>query len=168
MPRAATSVATSTRRRAGVKGLQGPVALGLGAAAVQRHRLHAGAAQLAGEPVGAVAGAAEHDRALVAGDHLRGERDTVVAVDLPEQVAHLAGGCLRQLDLVPRRVLLVPADEHVHLAVERRREQQHLAVGCGLVEYPPHGGKKAHVRHPVGLVDDGDASRLGDSRRAVR
>ena len=96
----------------------------------------------------------------MAGHHLRRERDPVVTVDFPEHVAHFAGGGLRELDLVTHRVRLVPADQDVHLAVERRGEQEDLAVGRGLVEDPSHCREESHVRHPIRLIDDGDAHVL--------
>ena len=55
-----------------------------------------------------------------------------------------------------RRVALVAAHEHVDRTVERRREQQRLAVGPGLVEEPADLREEAHVGHAVGLVDHRD------------
>jgi len=93
----------------------------------------------------------------VAGHHLHRELHTVCTVDSPEHVAHFTGGGLCQLDLVTYRVLLVPADQDVDLTVKRRREQEDLAVDRGLVEDPSHGRQEPHVRHPIRLVDNGDA-----------
>ena len=96
----------------------------------------------------------------MAGHDLRREHDPVVAIDSPEQVANFAGGGLRQLDLVTRRVRLVAADQYVHLAVECRREQEDLAVAGSLVENASHCREESHVRHPIRLVDDGDGHVL--------
>ena len=41
-------------------------------------------------------------------------------------------------------------------ALERRREEQRLALGGGLGDDPVDGGLEAHVEHPVGLVEDED------------
>ena len=62
----------------GNEGPQCPVALGLGPAAVQRDGADAGGDQLAGDPVGAVLGPAEHDGRTVRGDEAGGERDAVL------------------------------------------------------------------------------------------
>ena len=76
--------------------------------------------------------------------------------DAPEEVGGVGDGVAVDGDLVARRVALVAAHEHVHRTVERRREQQRLAVGPGLVEQPADLGEEAHVGHAVGLVDDDD------------
>ena len=146
--------------RSGVEGLQSTIALGLGTAPVQRDGMDTRAGELAREPIGPVPGSAEHDRALVAGDNVRRERDPVVAIDFPEQMANLAGGGLCQLDLMTHRVRLVAADQYVHLAVECRREQEDLAVAGSLVENAPHCREESHVRHAICLIDDGDGHVL--------
>jgi len=48
------------------------------------------------------------------------------------------------------------ADEDVDVTVQRCRVQKRLAILAGGVEQPAHGGKEAHVGHPVGLVHHGD------------
>ena len=50
-------------------------------------------------------------------------------------------------------LLLVVADEHVDVAVERGREQQRLAIVGREVEDLADLGQEAHVGHAVGLVD---------------
>ena len=57
-------------------------------------------------------------------------------------------------DLVEDRVALVSTNQNIDGTVERRREQQCLAVGGGCIEYPAHRWQKAHVSHAVRLVDD--------------
>ena len=61
MPRAATSVATSTCTSPRAERRQGPLALALAAVAVDGLGADAGLPQLLGQAVGAVLGAAEHD-----------------------------------------------------------------------------------------------------------
>jgi hypothetical protein len=56
------------------------------------------------------------------------------------------------------RVPLVPADQDVHHAIERRREEQRLPITGGQVEDPPDRRQEAHVGHPIGLVDHGDVN----------
>ena len=142
--------------RAGGELLQRPLALGLRAVAVDGDGRHAGRAELAGDPVGAVLGAAEHDGRLVAGDDISGQRRRARRVGLPEQVADLAGIALLVGHLVAAGLVLVAADDAVDVTVERGREQQRLALGRGQVEQALDRGQEAHVGHAVGLVEDDD------------
>ena len=52
-------------------------------------------------------------------------------------------------------------------ALERRREEQRLAVVRGLGDDPVDGGLEAHVEHPVGLVEDEHADLLEGDDAAV-
>ena len=53
-------------------------------------------------------------------------------------------------------------DEHVDRAVERRREEQALAVAGRLLHDPAHAGEEAEVGHVVGLVEDRDLDAVED------
>ena len=64
MPRAAMSVATSTRTRAGAEVFERALAGALRLVAVDRLGADAGADQLLGDPVGAVLGAGEDEHAV--------------------------------------------------------------------------------------------------------
>ena len=63
---------------------------------------------------------------------------------------------LRRVGLVRDRVGQEALDEDVDRLVERRGEQQSLAVLRGLVHDPANAGQEAEVGHVVGLVEDGD------------
>ena len=114
---------------------------------------HTEAGELLGQTVGAVLGAAEHDRRAGEPDHVGGELHLGVAVGAPEDVrrVRLLLGVVGEH--VAHRVLLVAAHERVDRAVERGREEQRLARVGGLVEELAHLGQEAHVGHAVGLVD---------------
>ena len=66
------------------------------------------------------------------------------------------------------RVVQVTVDQHGHIAVERCREQQSLAVGRRLVEQRLTTGQEAEVGHVVGLVEDDDLDAAEVRRRAGR
>ena len=57
------------------------------------------------------------------------------------------------LELVQHRVVLVVADEHVDVTVERRGEQHRLTGGVALVEQLAHLRQEPHVGHAVGFVE---------------
>ena len=141
---------------------QGLVALGLGPAAVDRHGLDAGLAELAGHPVGTVAGAGEHDRGPGAGDDVGHERDPLGPGHGPEHVLDLRGVGLDVRGGVVGGVGLVVADQLVDVAVERRREQQGLAAVRGQVEQAADRGEEPHVGHAVGLVEHDDLGAVED------
>ena len=88
MPRAAMSVATSVRRLAGVEGLHVPGARVLREVAVQLDGRHAARVELAGQVLGAVLGAGEHDRAAGCAGQVDQHRDPVVAVHVQHVVVH--------------------------------------------------------------------------------
>ncbi len=76
--------------------------------------------------------------------------------DGEDAVVHRRDLGLRRGDRVDRRVLEVAADQLVDAAVQRRGEQQPLAVRVGQVEQRGHGGHEAEVGHVVGLVQHRD------------
>ncbi len=45
-------------------------------------------------------------------------------------------------------------------SLERRREEQRLALALALGDDAVDGGLEAHVEHPVGLIEDEDLDRL--------
>ena len=86
------------------EGLQGPVSLGLAAAAVDGSRLDAELADLAGETICSMAGTGEHDRRADRIDELRGVGHAFAAVDVPEQMVREGHVGLAGADLVARRI----------------------------------------------------------------
>ena len=119
-----------------------------------------------GQPVGAVLGAHEDQRATRAGGDLGGDVGLGVVLHGPHPVVHGRDAAGRGRDGVDRRVLEVLADQLVDAAVERRGEQQALRGGVGLVEQLLHGRQEAEVGHVVGLVEDGDLD-LGERALAL-
>ena len=108
------------------------------------------------EPVGAVLGADEHEREVTVAAELADERlDAVLVGDLHEPVLDLGvrAPCRRAV-LVGRRVVRVAAGDASGLAVERGGEEQRLAVLRAGGDDPVDRRAKAHVEHPVGLVED--------------
>ena len=81
---------------------------------------------------------------------------TVFLLDAPERVRRERPRFVVLGEDVALRVALVAADERVDRAVERRGEQQRLAVLGRVVEDLLHDGQEAHVGHAVGFVDDDD------------
>ena len=52
-------------------------------------------------------------------------------------------------------------------ALQRRREEERLALGGGLGDDPVDGRLEAHVEHAVGLVEDEDADAARARRAAL-
>src|SRR6478672_8717514 len=132
------------------------VALALVEATVERGRHDTLLAQLERDAVGAELGATEHDGAALAVGDLGRDDLLVLRVDEQDVVVHALdrrGGVVRR---VRHRVGEVLLDERVDAAVERRREEEALAVGRDLVEARRDLGHEAHLGHVVGLVEDGD------------
>ena len=99
---------------------QGPVALRLAPPSVDRRGLHAGSAQLSGDPIGPVASTTEDDGRPGRVDRTGRGSHAVMAVHAPEDV--IGGRYVRGLvtDLVPHRVALVVADQIGDVAIQRR------------------------------------------------
>ena len=100
MPRAATSVATSTGTLPAVKSASARLARALAEVAVDRPRLHAFALELRDEAVGAALGAHEHECAADAARDRGRDLHLVHLVHEEEAVLHLLDGRLVLLDLV--------------------------------------------------------------------
>ena len=115
------------------------------------------ALELRDEPVGAALGAHEHHRARHAfgdrGEHL----DAVELVHPQEPVRHVVDVSVSASTSWRHRVVHVAAHQHVDLAVERRGEQERLAVVRDLAHDPLDLRQESHVGHAVGLVDHEDA-----------
>ena len=133
---------------------QGTGALALAASTVDGRRPDLVSAQLLGEAVGAVAGAAEDDGGPGGADRLCCQLDPFVAVDGPEQVRGRRDVRDLVTDLVSDRVRLVVPGELGDVAIQGGREQHRLALVGGLVQESSYGRHEAHVSHAVGLVKD--------------
>ena len=57
-------------------------------------------------------------------------------------------------DFMTDRVALIQPGQLGHVAVQGRREQDRLAAARRHVEQLAHLRHEAHVRHPVGFVDN--------------
>jgi hypothetical protein len=143
-------------RPAGGEGVQRPLPRVLREVAVQRTGGHPGAAELAGQPVGAVLGADEDQGPARPGRDLRRDLDLVLVPDGEGQVVHGRDRRGRAGDRDRHRVAQVRPGQPVDPAVQGGREQQPLAAGRGEVEDPGHVGQESEVGHVVGLVDGGD------------
>ena len=142
--------------RAGVEGVHGAGAGVLAEVAVQLDRGHAGAVELAGQLLGAVLGAGEHDGAAGSGDEVEQHGQVPVGGHVQHVVRHRRDRRLRRVGLVGHRVVQVALDEDADAGVEGRGEQHPLAVRGRGVEEAAHLREEAEVGHVVGLVDDGD------------
>ena len=114
---------------------------------------HTGVGELLGDALGAALGPAEHDRRPHAVHDLCRGGDPLGAVDGPEVVGDVGELLFGDLELVQDGVVLVVADEHVDVAVERGGEEHGLAVVTALVEQLADLRQEAHVGHAVGLVE---------------
>ena len=140
------------------EGRKGTLALGLAAVAVNRGSLDALALQTTAAAVGAVLGTHKDDGALRA--LLFEELGQQVILGLNGHREHKlvdgVGGRRGGRDLHAGRVAHQVGDLAHGLLVERRREQQRLALGRRLAHNAADGGQKAHVEHAVGLVEHQD------------
>jgi hypothetical protein len=112
----------------GLKHRQRAVALRLGAIPVDCYRTDSNLGELTSETLGAVLGSTEHDRGAVRERDASGEGGTSRAVDPPEVVGprpHGVGWCIKD---VATRIVLVLLDQAVHISLERRGEQERLAM----------------------------------------
>ena len=131
------------------------LALGLATVAVNRGSLDAFTLQTTAAAVGAVLGAHKDDGALRA--LLLEELGQQVVLGLDGHREHKlvdgVGGRRGRRNLHACRVAHQVGDLAHGLLVERRREQQRLALGRRLAHNAADGGQKAHVEHAVGLVE---------------
>ena len=137
------------------EGRKRALALGLAAVAVNRGGFDALALQATAAAVGAVLGAHKDDGALRA--LLLEELGQQVILGLDGHREHKlvdgVGGRRGGRNLHAGRVAHQVGDLAHGLLVERRREQQRLALGRRLAHDAADGGQKAHVEHAVGLVE---------------
>ena len=140
------------------EGRKRALALGLAAVAVNRGGPDALALQTTAAAVGAVLGAHKDDSALRT--LLLEELGQQVVLGLDRHREHKlvdgVGGRRGGRDLHASRVAHQVGDLAHGLLVERRREQQRLALGRRLAHNAADGGQKAHVEHAVGLVEHQD------------
>ena len=146
---------------------QRPITLPLAAVAVDGHGRHAHVRKLLSDPVRTPLGAAEHHCRTVLFDQTGGELHPLLTRSLDEIVDSAVIVAVGRGNVAADGFALIVAHQDVDGAVEGRREQQRLAAGLHLVEQAPHLGKKTHVRHTVGLVDDDDVDVGEDERTAA-
>src|SRR5580704_5049773 len=135
---------------------------------MHRHCLDAAGPQPLDEPVNPMLGFDEDERELAIALELAHERlDTVLVRDLDEPVLDLivCAACRRTVTMY-RRVTCVAGGDASGFAVKGRGERQRLtrAGTCG--DNPVDGWAKAHVEHPVGLVEDQHPDVLERERSA--
>ncbi len=128
--------------------------------ALQLDRGDAGGGELLGELLRLVLHAREEDAAGGArGERLDERVLLLLARDLEDVVGELRHGRLGGVDGVQDRVVQVLLHDVVHAVVERRAEEQALALLGRGVENARDDGQEAHVGHVVGLVEHGDLHR---------
>ena len=123
---------------------------------MHRHRLDAARAESLDQPVGAVLGPDEHEREVTFVFELANQRfDAVLVRDLDELVLDLpVGAPCRRTVLMGGGIARIALGDPSGFAVERGREEQRLARTRTRCDDPVDRGPKAHVEHPVGLVED--------------
>ncbi|HYB22779.1 MAG TPA: hypothetical protein VED41_03210 [Solirubrobacteraceae bacterium] len=154
---------------AGLEAGERLLALALRFVAVHRHRRDAVGCEPFDEPVGAALGADEHEREVAVATELADERlDPVLVSDLHEPVLDLrVRAPLPGAVLMGRRVVRVPFGESSGLAVEGGREEQRLSLLRAGGDDPVDRRAKAHVEHPIGLIEDQHPDPV-QSERAAR
>jgi len=80
--------------------------------------------------------------------------DAIATIDHPEDVLDIVDRILLKVRLVSNRIPLVSLGEDCHVTVEGGREENRLTLTRSHLKKATHRGEKAHVGHPVGLVDD--------------
>ncbi len=153
MPRAATSVATSTRRRPERNAASAFVRCdwlrtpALGAESL----LH----ELLRQAVGPAPRTREHESVLhLAAVEQRYEQVRLVALrDRVDGLRDARGGCGNRSEVDANRVVLHAPRQVGDLARDRGAEQQRLPAGRHAGEDPFDVGQEAHVEHAVGLVE---------------
>jgi hypothetical protein len=135
--------------------VQGPLALVLVAVPVDGGGADPGPAQLLGEPVGAMLGPHEEQRASLAAGDFRRDRHLVLCAEHQQAVLGQAG-VHRLRDRVQRGVGDVRGHQLAHPAVQGGGEEHPLTAGRGGVQDPGDRGQEAEVGHVVGFVDHGD------------
>ena len=132
------------------------LALSLRLVAVHGDRVHGLRAQALDQPVGAALGPHEHQRpaATVTAELADELVELVLVADRDEAVVDLGASLSRWGVLVLASVAGVGARNTPGLALERRREEEGLALGRDLGDDAVDGGAKAHVEHAVGLIED--------------
>ena len=160
MPRAAMSVATSTRKRPLLKPASALRALRLAAVAVDALAGDAAALEELGEPVGAVLGAREDERVV---DRVRSPQQLEQQGGLellPHRVDRLrdAGGRRRRALDVERHgdCEQLRATAPRSAAAWWRRRSRVCAGRRQVLEHAADVGEEAHVEHAVGLVEHED------------
>ncbi len=129
---------------------------------MHRDRVHVLLGEPLDEPVGAALGPDEDERqpALRVAQLVDERGDLGLVRDAVEAVVDGADPLRGRLVLAPDGVGRVGGGDPADLAVERRGEQQRLAVVRRHPDDPVDDGLEAHVEHPVGLVEDEELDRV--------
>ena len=116
--------------------------------------MHAVGLELFYHTVGPALGTTEDERLAVVLDQSGRDRYPLGPVDLPEVVSDVALRLFGRFDGHPHGVVLVGADDRLHLASDRGREEEDLALGRpGLVQQAAHCREEPHVGHAICLVE---------------
>src|SRR5262245_4509432 len=84
----------------------------------------------------------------------------MLVLDADEAMLHLVRRARRRRVLARDRAIGVRTRDAAGVAVERRREEQRLALCRALIDDPVDRRAEAHVEHAVGLVEDQDPDAI--------
>ncbi len=148
---------------------EGATALALGLVPVHCHRPDLLVAELLDEPVRSALGADEDQGAASLGvAKLRDQRIDLVRVrQMDEAVLGRRLLHVRRVH-VPARVMCIGRGQLPGRSLERRREEERLAIARHSLDDPVDGGLEAHVEHPVGLVEDEELDLLEVEGAAIQ
>lgn len=128
---------------------------------------HSGRVELFGNTVGSVFGSTENDCWAHTVDQVGSHRNAIASIDRPEMVVYIGGVLFGDVEFMANRIVLIPLDENVHVAIESGREQNGAAVIRALVEQLAYLRKKAHVGHAVGFVEHNHVNLIEEDHPLV-
>ena len=146
------------------EGVEGPLALTLGAVPVHRDGAHTLGLELADHPVRTSLGPAEHERLPVFGHDLGRDGHPLRPVDLPEVVDDVAFLVVVGFDVDPYGIVLVAANDGLDLAV--RWSPRTASPGVGGRSGPTGGARPAGS--PCRTCGQPRRARPWSRRRAAR
>ena len=122
------------------------------------------------DPVGAVFGAGENQRAVEIGalEQRHEQIEFLLGRDRINRMRNGLGRRTPRADLDHFRLAQNPGGEPLDLRRQRRREKQRLPIGRDLFHDPPHVGQKTHVEHAIDFVEDEDVDIAKIDRALAR
>ncbi len=144
------------------------IALSLRAIAVDRPHIEAGHLEMFHEAIDTALCPAKDHRGLVHSHDAGREGDPFAGIGAPEVMGRrLADLIFFAVDFVTLGIVLIPADQLLDVAIERRRKEQRLTARADLVKKFSDNWHEAHVCHPVCLVDDDNFNLVQPESAAI-